>query len=413
MDSNTAAVLMDEFHALIPGLPNAPRQDVFQRLRKDLPVFKSEKIGAWIAARYEDVVTLLTSEDRFQYPQSGLGSPSYGRTFLRMNGREHSKKIGIVGREMRSQRALRERLDGIVLRLARERAEGLPFGKPIDLREAYTAWIPLYTITELTALPDAPRFRDWYGTIVAGSTSSIANPAARELALKAREEVAEFLEPIIQERKKNPGNDLLSDLATAEFDGEPMPHDEIVSNVIFLLAAGVETTERVLTSALRHLVLNPSEWEWLRANYKDLEKLSAFCAEALRYFPPLTMVIRVAITDTTLGNQAITTGDRIIGIDGSGNFDETHFKDPLKFDHDRFMGASDRQYMANGDILTFGKGIHHCVGARLGQLEMMHAFTQLLDRVGRIEAAGELPVGIGFFLHSPPTLPVILHPVTH
>ncbi|MBM3345840.1 MAG: cytochrome P450, partial [Betaproteobacteria bacterium] len=155
------------------------------------------------------------------------------------------------------------------------------------------------------------------------------------------------------------------------------------------------------------------EWEWLRANYRDYEKLSGFCAEALRYFPPLTMVIREAITDTTLGNQAIKTGDKIIGIDGSGNFDETHFKDPFKFDHDRFAGASDRQYMASGDILTFGKGIHHCVGARLGQLEMMHAFTQLLDRVGRIEAAEELPVDIGFFLHSPPKLPVILHPVTH
>jgi len=61
--------------------------------------------------------------------------------------------------------------------------------------------------------------------------------------------------------------------------------------------------------------------------------------------------------------------------------------------------------------ITFGKGTHHCVGSRLGQLEMMHAFTQLLDRVGRIEAAGDLPVGVGFFLHSPPSLPVILHPV--
>ena len=81
-----------------------------------------------------------------------------------------------------------------MLRLARERAAGLPFGKPIDLREEYTAWIPLYTITELMALPDAPRFRDWYGRVVAGSTSSIANPGAREGALQARAEVAENAE---------------------------------------------------------------------------------------------------------------------------------------------------------------------------------------------------------------------------
>ncbi len=411
MDSNTAAALMDDFHALIPGLPNAPRHEVFTRLRQEMPVFKSGKIGVWVAARYADVIAVTTQDELFQPPQAGLGSPAYGRTFLRMNGREHSKKIGIVGREMRSARALRDRLDGIVLRLARERAAGLPFGKPIDLREEYTAWIPLYTITELMALPDAPRFRDWYGTVVAGSTSSIANPDARAGALKARAEVAEFLEPIIQECKKNPGNDLLSDLATAEYNGAPIPHDEIVSNLIFLLAAGVETTERVLTSTLRHLVLNPAEWEWLRANYRDTEKLSAFCAEALRYFPPLTILVREAMQDTTLGDQAIKAGDKIVAIDVSGNFDETHFANASQFNHDRFAGASERQYAPGGDILTFGKGTHHCVGSRLGQLEMMHSFTQLLDRVGRIEAVGELPVGIGFFLHSPPTLPVILHPV--
>ncbi len=411
MDNSTAAALIDDFHALIPGLPNAPRHEVFRRLRHELPVFKSEKIGVWVAARYQDVIAVTTQDELFQPPQAGLGSPAYGRTFLRMNGREHSKKIGIVGREMRSARALRERLDGIVLRLASERAASLPFGQPIDLREQYTAWIPLYTITELMALPDAPRFRDWYGTVVAGSTSSIANPSAREGALKARAEVAEFLEPIIQERKRNPGNDLLSDLATAEIDGIPIPHDEIVSNLIFLLAAGVETTERVLTSTLRHLVQHPAEWDWLRANYRDAEKLSAFCAEALRYFPPLTMLVREAMQDTELGGQAIRAGDKIVAIEVSGNFDDAHFPNAAKFDHDRFVGASERQYAPGGDILTFGKGTHHCVGSRLGQLEMMHAFTQLLDRVGRIEAAGELPVGVGFFLHSPPSLPVILHPV--
>ena len=97
------------------------------------------------------------------------------------------------------------------------------------------------------ALPDAPRFRDWYATVVAGSTSSIANPAAREGALKARAEVAEFLEPIIQERKRNPGNDLLSDLAIAEFEGQPIPHDEIVAN---LKEVGVRVRLRVLDWSL-------------------------------------------------------------------------------------------------------------------------------------------------------------------
>jgi hypothetical protein len=117
VDNSTAAALIDDFHALIPGLPHAPRDEVFRRLRHELPVFRSEKIGVWVAARYQDVIAVTTQDELFQPPQAGLGSPAYGRTFLRMNGREHSKKIGIVGREMRSARALRERLDGIVLRM--------------------------------------------------------------------------------------------------------------------------------------------------------------------------------------------------------------------------------------------------------------------------------------------------------
>jgi cytochrome P450 len=408
MDAAASAELIDAFHRLIPSAGNAPRHEVFSRLRDDMPVFRSERLGAWVAVRYDDVVAVTTQDAVFQPPQEGLGSPAYGRTFLRMNGREHSKKIGIVGREMRSARALRDRLDGIVLRLARERAAGLPFDTPLDLREAYAAWIPLYTITELMALPDAPRFRAWYSAVVAGSSSSIVNPEARVGALKARDKVALHLEPIIQARRAQPGNDLLSDLASAEYDGEHLPVDEIVANLIFLLAAGIETTERVLTSTLRHLVLHPAEWDWLKAHYRDPERLSAFCAEALRFFPPQTMLVRQAMQDTTLGGQAIPAGDRIIAIDVSGNFDERRFDNPGRFDHDRFHGASERQYMPTGDILTFGKGTHHCIGSRLGQLEMMHAFTQLLDRVGRIEGAGELPEAGGFFLHSPEALPVIL-----
>lgn len=194
-------------------------------------------------------------------------------------------------------------------------------------------------------------------------------------------------------------------------DGAPIPHDAIVSNLIFLLAAGVETTERVLTSTLRHLVLNPAEWEWLRANYRDTEKLSAFCAEALRYFPPLTILVREALQDATLGEQAIKGVTRSL----PSTSPETLTRPTSRTRRSSTM--TDSPVPASGSTRRAAtsslsaRGAHHCVGSRLGQLEMMHPFTQLLDRVGRIEAVGELPVGIGFFLHSPPTLPVTLHPV--
>ena len=101
--------------------------------------------------------------------------------------------------------------------IAVRQAEALPMGQPINLREQYATWVPLLAITALTDLPEAARFRDWYRTIVAGGSSSIANPGAREAAFQAREEVRLFLEPIIEQRRRAPGKDLLSDLVTAEY----------------------------------------------------------------------------------------------------------------------------------------------------------------------------------------------------
>lgn len=406
------AALLDDFHGLVKGKTGPQRHDVFAKLRRDMPVFRSEVLDAWVFSRHADIKALMSDDDNYQPPKEGAGAPAYGRNFMLMHGREHSKKIGIVAREMRTQRALRDRLEGIVVELARKYAEALTptFGQPIDLRDSYTMRVPLYTITELMQLPEAARFRDWYRTIVAGSSSSLGNPDAREAAYKARDEVQEFLEPIIAERQRNPGNDLLSDMANAEFDGQPFPHDEIVANIIFLLAAGVETTERVLTSTLRHLALDPAEWAWLRANYTNKDALSAFCAEALRYYPPLGIFVRTGQQDGHIAGVDIKPGDKVCVLSVSGNRDENQFPDASRFDHDRFALNHDRQFSASGDILTFGKGIHHCVGSRLAQLEMMHAFRELLDRVERIEPAGEMPEAEGFFLHSPPSLPVVLHP---
>ncbi|MCY7308330.1 MAG: cytochrome P450 [Rhodoferax sp.] len=401
--------LAAEFSALIEGKPQPHRQDVFARLRKELPIFRSDRLDAWVVTRYDDVKTVLSRDEEFQPPQAGAGASAFGRSFMQMGGREHSKKIGIVGREIRSQRSLRERLSDVVLEIARQQANGLRLGEPMDLREHYAVWVPLLSITALTDLPEAARFRDWYRTIVAGSSSSITNPGARVAAFQAREEVRLFLEPIIAERHRNPGKDLLSDLVTAEYEGEPIPHEEIVSNIIFLLAAGVETTERVLTSVLRHVAMDPAEWQWLKTHYTDPESLAAFCAEALRFYPPVNANIRSVIAEFEIAGVTVRPGEKICAMSVSGNHDDSHFPDAARFDHNRFMGASDRQFTSRGDILTFGGGIHHCVGVRLAKTEMEHALAEFLARVERIETIGSPPPAEGFIFHSPLKLPVILH----
>lgn len=409
--TDSQEVLVTDFNALVTGKSAMDRHAVFARLRAEMPIFRSGLLDAWVVSRHRDVKQVLNSGDDFQPPQAGAGASAFGRSFMQMSGREHSKKIGIVAREMRTARAMRERLTGMVQEIAVRQAEGLPMGMAINLREQYATWVPLLAITALTDLPEAARFRDWYRTIVAGGSSSITNPNAREAAFQAREEVRMFLEPIIEQRRQAPGKDLLSDLVTAEYDDAPIPHEEIVSNVIFLLAAGVETTERVLTSVLRHVALDPQEWDWLKANYRDPEALASFSAEALRLYPPVSAFVRTALTETDLAGTPIRPGEKVVSISASGNCDDGHFSDPMRFDPCRFIGNSERQFAVGGDILSFGDGMHHCVGSRLAKVEMAHALTEFLDRVARIEPVGVLPPGEGFVFNSPPTLPVILHPV--
>ncbi len=400
--------LIDEFNAVIDGDPRYDRHNLYERLRHDLPAFWSEKLDAWVFTRYEDVKEVLGSDDRFGRPVGRAGSSVYGRSFLEMKGREHNKKVGIVAKEIRAPRAIKEHLDGMIEKIVNERVEALTYGEPIDLREVYNMWIPLLAITELVNVHEAGKFEKWYHAIAAGGVASIANPAARDAAFVARDEVREFLAPIIAERKLNPGTDLISQLLLAEYEGEPLPDDEVAAAVIFLLTAGVETTERVLTSTLRYLALNPDAWEEAVSRRDDPIALSALSAEALRMFPPVNGLVRSAHGDQEVGGTVVKHDERVVPLLVSGNRDESMFSDPHRFDPNRFADNPTRQFGSAGEVLPFGAGPHHCTGSRLAEVEMVHAFEKLFKNVSRMIPDGELPASTGFILHSPPALPVIL-----
>jgi pulcherriminic acid synthase len=301
-------------------------------------------------------------------------------------------------------------VDELVERIAKQVADALPLGEPVDLKEQYAMWVPLLVITELTAIDEAGRFRDWYRLIVAGGISSIGNPGAREAAFAARAELEEFLVPILAERRRAPGDDLVSDLVTAEYDGAPLPDEEIVSMVVLLLSAGVETTERGLASAFAHLARRPEEWDELRARRTEESRIGSFCAETMRYTPPVHGTIRQALEPFELHGVEIAEGDKLLVLLASANRDEDKFPDAQTFDAERFLDNPDRQFTAAGEILPFGAGMHHCAGSRLAEAELVHAIRELLERVERIEPVGELPRSEGLMLHSPPALPVVLRP---
>ncbi len=402
--------IIEDFHAIMAGRPEVDRHEVFARCRAEAPIFFSDALGSWVLSRYEDVRAVLEDERRFASLSDEPGA-SLQRTFLQMTGREHNKKAGTVARRIRSPRAFTEGLEESIQDISRRTADALAMGEPVDFKADYAMWIPLLVITELTQLSEAGKFRDWYRLIAAGGVASVARPEAREAGLAAVADLREFVTPIIDERRRRPGHDLVSTLAGSTYDGQPLSDEEIVSTVTFLLTAGVETTERALASLFRHLLLHRDQWQALVAAREDRDFVTSVCAESVRFFPPVQGLTRKATEEVSLHGADIAPGERVVVLLVSANRDEAQFSEPQRFVMERFMDRPGRQFTTASQIMPFGAGRHHCTGSRLAAAEMVHAIGEFTRRVAWMEPVGPPPPGEGFMLHSPPSLPMILHPV--
>ena len=398
--------VLEDFERFVAGDAAVDRHAVFAALRADHPLFFSDALGAWVVSRHADVKEVLADETRFETVREGPGAPVYGDSVLQWRGREHQKKAGIIAKRLRSPRAVSD-FDGFVERTCDRLAdELLARGGPVDLKSEYAMWIPLLVIGELMAIDGAEHFRDWYHDISAGGVSSIGHPEKRERAFEALHQLWDFLDPIIAERRANPGDDLLSDLCTATYDGEPLPVEQIRALTGFLLTAGVETAERALSSLLVHLFAHPEQWQRLR---DDPDLIGHALAESLRIFPPVHGTTRIALADTELLGTPIAEGDRFVALIASANRDETLFDDPHTFVLDRFGEQSDRQFTNAGQILPFGAGRHHCTGSQVARIEMLHGVRALAERVVAADFVdGAPPPPAGFLLVSPDRVDVRL-----
>jgi cytochrome P450 len=182
----------------------------------------------------------------------------------------------------------------------------------------------------------------------------------------------------VAERRARPGDDLLSALIGVEAQGERLAKDELVAMVVQLLYAGHETTRNLIGNGLFTLLRNPAELARLRAAPALLPRA---VEEMLRYEPPILFVSRVALADVELAGVAVRKGDLVhLGL-ASANRDPEHFADPDRFD----VGRAENRH------LTFGWGMHFCLGASIARMEGRVAFETLLARFSRIELVGPPP----------------------
>jgi cytochrome P450 len=251
---------------------------------------------------------------------------------------------------------------------------------------------PTKVISGILGLPreDYRQFQRWTTAILSFFTKL-------DEAIVASQEVKEYMSVILAERRRAPREDLISELAQAELDGERLSDEEIFSFLRLLLPAGVETTYRATGNMLFSLLSNPDQLEAVRS---DRELIPQAIEESLRLETPLLNITRLAIKDAEVGGVLIPAGSTVMLMLAAANRDEARYPDPDSYDA---LRASPKPH------ISFGHGPHACLGTHLARLEMRVALNLLLDRLPnlRLDPEGDDPHIRGQIFRSPTSLPVL------
>jgi cytochrome P450 len=340
---------------------------------------------------YDEVAEVLRDNQTFSSSiiLAVFGDVLGKKVMLGMDEPEHRRLRALVSGAF-SQKALARREHDLVERVGSELVDRFADRGRADLVREFTFPYPTQIIAGLLGLPreDYPRFQRW-------SISLLSFTVNRERALAASQALREYFAPILAARRAEPRDDLISNLARAEIEGERLEDEEIFSFLRLLLPAGVETTYRSTGNLLFGLLSNPDQLDAVRA---DRSLIPQAIEEAVRWEPPLLTLTRVVTRDTELAGMPMPAGSTVMPYLGAANRDEQRWSDPDRFDI--FRPAKPH--------IGFGYGVHVCLGTHLARLEMRVAMELLFDRLPglRLDPKGDDPHIRGQVFRSPTSLPV-------
>jgi len=349
----------------------------YHRLREKDPIHRMRLVDAWVLTRYDDVQTVLQDHRRFSNQEAGAGDREYtqDRSMLDLDPPDHTRLRSLVSKAFtpRSVAALGPRIERIVDGLLDE-VDGQD---RFDLIDSFAFPLPIIVIAEMLGVPaeDLDRFKDWSNDIVL-SLEPILSREQRERFRRSEQELYEYFEGIIALRRQEPQDDLVSALLAAEEEGDRLSHGELLATLLLLLVAGNETTRNLIGNGMLALLRNPGELQRLREQ-RDL--LDPAIDELLRYDSPVQLDGRTALEDVELGSKLIRTGQQVVSVVGAANRDPAAFSDPDRLD----IGRQEKSH------ISFGRGIHYCLGASLATLEGRIAFEGLLERFSTVRLAAE------------------------
>ncbi len=344
---------------------------------------------------FDEVVQVLRDNETFSSTvYEGIMGAVMGRTILQMDEPEHRLHRALVSPTFRSK--VLEQWEGdLVQRVVDELIDGFAGQGEADLVQEVTFNFPVQVIAQILGLPrsDFPTFQRW-----AIEITSVASNWERGVAASAA--LRDYFADVLAERRRQPAQDLISDLLVAEVDGSRLDDEEIYSFLRLLLPAGVETTYRASGNLLYGLLTNPDQ---LRAVIDDRSLLPDAFEETIRWEPPVTVILRRATRDTELAGVGIEKGADVALLLGSANRDERKYENPEQFDI----------FRASRQSVGFGFGVHVCLGMHLARMETRVAMNTIFDRLPdlRLAAAPDQDLHIkGMAFRSPIALPVAFTP---
>lgn len=381
-----------------PGFVADP-YPVLRRLQETAPVFRSERMGAWVVTRHADV--------RAGFRDPRLSSDRIRPFFAQLAGGlrelvlplcenlalwsvfndppQHTRLRALMGKAFttRALEGFRPRIEAIVDELLDEiEAKG---ARDFDYHHEFAYPLPATVIADMLGVPraDVDKLKKWSDDLAQFVLTSRANPEKYRRAAEGMAEMSDYFDRFIRRRATDGGgSDVTASLLAAREHDDRLSHAEIVATALLLLFAGHETTTQLLANGLYWLLRNPESAASFRARMGEAPFVENAVEEMLRYDGPSLSMVRVAAADFEWHGARIARGERVFLFQIAANRDPRVFPDPDRFDLARANA---------GEHLAFGYGLHFCVGAPLARLEAQVAFPRVLRRFPHLALADANP----------------------
>ena len=374
---------------------------IFSALRDESPIHFSDKLGTWVCTKYEDIMEILHDTDRFsslmptgprdgrsgfatameelaadpsmaEYFQTFLANAANAAVLLNADPPEHRRQRKAVNRAFRPTRL--RGMEPMIEEVTSELIQKIVDKGESEFVSEFAVGLPMTIIAVALGVEtdDLATFKRWSDDLV----MPVGNPDPTTEKVRdyliSLSEFNEFFGNLLQLRRQDPHEDIISDVATAEVNDEMLNEAEMLSMLQQFLVAGNETTTKLLTNLMHHLAEEDGLEERLR---EDPSLIDNFIEEGLRFEAPVGGLFRMAKEDTMVGETQLREGDHIWLIFAAANRDPDMFSQPDTFSVDRENAR---------DHLAFGHGEHFCIGAMLARLEARIAVEQILERLQNI-----------------------------